>query len=688
MSPNRISQTSFYVSTKGSDGWSGTLADPNADGTDGPFATLVQARDAIRTLKQDGLNTDVTVWIREGTYALESPFILEPEDSGTEAHRITYAAYPAEIPVLSGGILVSGWQRVTEEIESIGEKARGNIWAADAPADLPFNQLYLNGERLPRSAIPNGEDWNNWPKAAPGAQREELILPRGALKRWANLPDVEINFLSVLWANSFSPIEIVDEAAGIVRVLRERITRPESMPMLKEIAFRIENAMEGIDQPGEWCLDTSAGKIYCWPPNGVDMNAVEIMIPKLSETVGLIGQEEKNRFVTFVTLKDLTLADGQIGLRLRGVSDITIEGCTVQNVNVHGISVEEYAQRVLVHQNEVRRCGRSGIVFRGHGPGTHQVNRDNRVAENHVHHCGCVFWHSSGIGLSMVGHSTVSKNRIHDSPYAGVVVGGGPKVRDFNRLRGQPGKGYRWDEIGDAPFTIDGLKPFIPGHNTVEYNLIHDTMQQIDDGAGIYTHAGHHALIRNNLIYRSGRDFSFGIYLDDEETDSIVEHNVVYLCPDVSKAGRGAAFMLHDNARNTVRNNIFAFSSRLFRFPNCYGGHTVTHNIFLFQGECAAETDPSPVRGPGDGRRQEDWDAGPSVMDHNLYWHVDGEEAARDFMNAWRERGWDVRGLAADPLFENAAEFNFRLRTESPAFALGIQPIHLRGVPNGSEHNT
>jgi len=296
-----------------------------------------------------------------------------------------------------------------------------------------------------------------------------------------------------------------------------------------------------------------------------------------------------------------------------------------------------------------------------------------------------VFWHSSGIGLGLVGHSTVRKNHIHDMPYAGIVVGGGSKIREFKRFRGQPDKGYRWDEIGEAPFTIDGLKPFIPGHNTVEYNLIHDTMQHIDDGAGIYTHAGHHTLIRNNLICRSGRDYSFGIYLDDEEMDSIVENNVVYLCPDVSGAGRGAAFMLHDNGRNTVRNNVFVLSNRLFRFPNSYGGHTVTHNIFVFQGDCAAETDPSPVRGPGDGRRQEDWDAGPSVMDHNLYWHVDGEAPAQAFMKTWREKGWDRNGIVADPLFEDIAQFNFQLKPESPAFGLGIQPIDLQELPEGAE---
>ena len=40
----------FYVAGDGSDEWSGTLPAPNAACTDGPFATLVRARDAVRQL--------------------------------------------------------------------------------------------------------------------------------------------------------------------------------------------------------------------------------------------------------------------------------------------------------------------------------------------------------------------------------------------------------------------------------------------------------------------------------------------------------------------------------------------------------------------------------------------------------------------------------------------------------------
>ncbi len=37
-----------YVSPLGNDNWSGSLADPSEDGTDGPFETFTRAKDAVR----------------------------------------------------------------------------------------------------------------------------------------------------------------------------------------------------------------------------------------------------------------------------------------------------------------------------------------------------------------------------------------------------------------------------------------------------------------------------------------------------------------------------------------------------------------------------------------------------------------------------------------------------------------
>ncbi|MCD6362086.1 MAG: right-handed parallel beta-helix repeat-containing protein, partial [Armatimonadetes bacterium] len=83
-------QADFYVSTAGNDTWSGTLPKPNADGTDGPFATIERARDVVRGIT----GRPVTVLVRGGRYRLRRPLRFEPEDSGAEDAPVTYAAWP------------------------------------------------------------------------------------------------------------------------------------------------------------------------------------------------------------------------------------------------------------------------------------------------------------------------------------------------------------------------------------------------------------------------------------------------------------------------------------------------------------------------------------------------------------------------------------------------------------------
>jgi hypothetical protein len=78
------------VATNGRDDWSGTLPEPNETGTDGPFATITRARDALRSLKQEGLFCQpATVWLRGGTYYQEETIVFEPRDSGTEGAPVT-----------------------------------------------------------------------------------------------------------------------------------------------------------------------------------------------------------------------------------------------------------------------------------------------------------------------------------------------------------------------------------------------------------------------------------------------------------------------------------------------------------------------------------------------------------------------------------------------------------------------
>jgi len=64
--------------------------------------------------------------------------------------------------------------------------------------------------------------------------------------------------------------------------------------------------------------------------------------------------------------------------------------------------------------------------------------------------------------------------------------------------------------------------------------------------------------------------------------------------------------------------------------------------------------------------------------DRNIYFNASDPKAGDDYLAWARRHGREVNSIRADPLFENAAAGNFRLKPDSPALKLGIQPIMLQ----------
>jgi hypothetical protein len=138
----------FFISPQGNDRWSGGRAAPNADNTDGPFASLTRAQQAVRKLKplaKPGMA--ISVLVRGGRYELKEPIRFGPQDSGTDQTPIVYAAYPGESPVLSGGRKLGGWKR-----------ADSDLWQAELPevkaGSWTFRELSVDGRRCQRPRLP------------------------------------------------------------------------------------------------------------------------------------------------------------------------------------------------------------------------------------------------------------------------------------------------------------------------------------------------------------------------------------------------------------------------------------------------------------------------------------------------------------------------------------------------------
>ena len=287
-SPAELKAT-LYVAPGGNDAWSGKLAAANAEKTDGPFATLEKARDALRAIDRKGQKTPLVVMLRGGKYFRRGPFVLDAQDGGTADAPVIYTAYPGEQPVLSGGRTVAGWRPYQGKIvQAAIPEGAGGKWK--------FRQLFYHGQREVRARTlnfdprkPFAAGWNRM--EGPAEPKSEIAFkfnPADFPRRWAKPTEAEVNlFFGADWGNNIIPIRSFEAEKRVIRLAHGMTCNSKPLAILPYtsnpawlvdqqddlLAFHrgqryfVENVLEELDQPGEWCWDSQEGKLYFWPPD-------------------------------------------------------------------------------------------------------------------------------------------------------------------------------------------------------------------------------------------------------------------------------------------------------------------------------------------------------------------------------------------------------------------------------------
>ena len=128
----------LFVSMSGDDANAGTVS--------APFKTLTRAKQQVRALIPAATGP-VRVFIRQGTYYLDSALVFSAQDGGTAATPITWSAYRGEKVVLSGGMKVNSTWTVSP--------GNSNIMVTTVSLNLKVDQLFLNGKRQILARYPN-----------------------------------------------------------------------------------------------------------------------------------------------------------------------------------------------------------------------------------------------------------------------------------------------------------------------------------------------------------------------------------------------------------------------------------------------------------------------------------------------------------------------------------------------------
>ena len=687
----------LYVAPQGRDTWSGALSEPNAEGTDGPLATVKGAQERIRNLKYTprnlavphttaGVSGPIVVWLRGGRYPIAEPILVTPEDSAP----VTYAAYPGEKPIIDGGVRVTGWR-----VEELNGR---RVWVTDLPevaaGTWSFRQLFVNGERrhrprLPRRGLYRMEAVPGMPLPAGwgGGGYTQFVAAEGDMKPFRSLDDVEVVYVH-FWIEERSPIAAFDPDTRTVTMSRPSRTNLVGSHGSQLADYYLDNVFEALEEPGEWYLDRSTGRLTYVPKPGEDPETAEVYAPRVLQFLRVIGEPESGRFVDFVRFQGITFqhsdwrhpgedeqssidlltnasvagnrrgafaacaqaaADVPGVITLEGARFCAVEDCTIRNAGWYGLYIASGCEGIRVVGNDMVDLGAGGVKINGAAASEPACLRthNNRIADNHIHEAGRVFHSAVGVLAMHAYGNVIAHNHIHDLYYSGVS------------------SGWVW-----------GYAENVSHHNLIEKNHIHHIGQGLlSDMGGVYllgVQPG--TVVRGNLIHdvEKAHYGGWALYTDEGSSHVVLEDNVCF-------STNGEIFHQHYGRENTFRNNILAFGGEAmvaYTRIEPHVGFTFTRNIVLSSSSPMFRHD----YGPG-GRR--------ILSDLNLYWTTSEEPPTMNpgadpsgplGIESWRELGYDLNSLVADPQFADVAARDFGLGPDSPAWRIGFRPIDISDV--------
>ena len=648
----------LHVSTAGNDAWSGRPAAPNPAGTDGPLASLGRAQERIREIKAvaaGGPQAPVTVLLRGGTYRQAKPLVFTAADSGSQDAPITFAAYPGENPIISGGTLITGWT-LDDSLQS-RTRCAGKLWRVDLPKAAgrawSFNQLFVNEQRRTRARIPNRREFLRTDGPVSKGERRAFYFKEGDLKAWENLDDV-IVVVYHSWETSIHHLQTVDSEARLV-TLRE--PAPWAMGNWeKQQRYYVENVFEGLDEPGERYLNQATGRLYYYPLPGETMADVEACAPVLtSSLIQFQGEPVKGAFVEYLHFRGISFQHTNSQLRrvrnpgqgeifqpgliqAVGLRQASFVDCDIAHTGAHGIWLAEGCTDVRLERCHIHDLGGGGVYIGG-GWGINEAAPTERITVDNcfIHDGSYLFRGAHGVWIGRSSYNTVTHNEISNFDYSGISCG------------------WSW-----------GFQPSSAHHNTLDYNYIHHlgNGDGLGDMGGIYTLGiSPGTTERYNHIHDvfnyAPVSHGSGIYPDEGSSEILIENNVVYRV-------RTCPLFQHYGKDNTIRNNIFALGGKgqLQRCREDIPCH------YAAVGNLVYADLPQMLGGV--------WKDGNWKLERNLYWSTAGAPvfAGLDFA-AWQAKGNDAGSVVADPLFVNPQAGNFRLQPNSPALALGFQDIDL-----------
>jgi len=688
----------IYVAPTGNDAAAGTLA--------APLATVKAARDKADQLKAG--NIAVTVYLRGGTYYLDTTVVFGAANSGTATAPIVYTAYNSEKPVISGGIKVtSAWAAST----------KANVMVTTIKTGLKVDQLFLNGKRQVLARYPN---FNANTVILNGYAADCMSAAR--VGSWAN-PGEGPGYFRGIDGNSWGGSSYFITGKNGTTATTTWVGDNNRVPGVDATKRLVENIYEELDAAGEWFYRKSTGQLFFYPPAGTDLSTATIELASQDELFRFVGSASGTAgSVKYIQINGLTLthtyrtlfskpyenvqaSDWAIArsatVFMQNAENIKISNCNFDQIGGNGVFCSGYNRSHIIYNNVFTDAGASCVVLMGlHNsvrcPAASYGNMGNctdktnagpvdpvngefpefvTVDNNMMVNLGRFEKQPAGIALSATQCDTLRHNTIHDCPRAGICFcdcSWGGHVVEFNWIYNAI------QETGDhGPLNSWGRDRNWRWQNDV-------TTAKLD--------AWKTTIIRNNRF--ESHDLYFGIDMDDGASNYLQYNNLLF----------GGGLKLQWNAYNTYLNNILVAQASVqfhgtWTNSHHYGARNVLMGNAIYGNCCFSGDVPSSAHAA-----ITQWDSNcvynninPSIQPYMAPWGGTNQQFS---WTQWKAGGCDAHSVVADPLFTDTNKTtwaswptrtdgfkympkgDYTLRAGSPALAMGFKnfPMDSFGV--------
>ena len=559
----KASAVDIYVSLKGIDTNLGTKEKPLAT----LHAAIRKARE-LRRLNDSSIKDGVKIIMGKGIYQLHEPLVLRPEDSGTKDSPTEIIAN--EKVVLSGGVKIKGWKKLSGNVVGLPKESIGKVWVTDVPnfdgSDLQFRQLWVNGNKAIRAKNYNGDamgrilSWNT--------ETETCKIPMQKGINLANVKGMEM-LIHQWWAIAnlrVKSVKVVGNEAELSFMQPEsriQSEHPWPAPWISDqtgnSAFYLSNAIQFLNEPGEWFGDLKNHKLYYWPKPSENMLNAEVIAPAIENLLKIEGTVDNP--VSFVNFKGISFEHStwlrpskhghvphQAGmymldaykLKTPGTPDkaalenqawvgrptsavevtyanhTSFENCRFEHLASTGLDYKKGTSDNLIQGNLFKDVGGSAILigtFSDEATEVHlpynpsdkrEISTNDRIENNLITDITNEDWGAVGIGAGYVRGIKILHNEISDVSYSGISMGWG------------------WTKTQNA------MK-----NNTISANKIHHYGKHMYDVAGIYTlSAQPESFITENAIdsiykapYAHLPEHWFYLYTDEGSSYFTIKNN-------------------------------------------------------------------------------------------------------------------------------------------------------------------